>query len=291
MGGGGGCCCCRRVIPPPLPCLVLSGATSCSLRGGSAGRCRRSAPRSAARTAAPLDFGQINFQVWERSGSYGSSSYSPPPPPPPVRRCRGCRRGCPQPRSPIRSPPPPSLSLRTLFPSSGFSPRPPLFFVKVRGVGRDFPPRHPPLSPLIALQVAGEPGRASPAPSRRLASLPPCPSPGEAGGPSAAQQLRLPGLRHKLPLPMAVPARLPLGRGGSGARPARSHGSQPPLGCTPPSPIAAAPRRAGARSARTVLSGGSALGMCAFGAGGLLQRLLRSPLPFCFHFFFLFKIC
>lgn len=173
-----------------------------------------------------------------------------------------------------------------------FSQAPP-FFCKSKGggVGRDFPPRHPPLSPLIALQVAGEPGRASPAPSRRLASLPPCPSPGEAGGPSAAQQLRLPGLRHKLPLPMAVPARLPLGRGGSGARPARSHGSQPPLGCTPPSPIAAAPRRAGARSARTVLSGGSALGMCAFGAGGLLQRLLRSPLPFCFHFYFLFKIC
>lgn len=171
LGGGGGCCCCRRVIPPPLPCLVLSGATSCSLRGCSAGRCRRSAPRSAARTAAALDFGQINFQVWERSGSYGSSSYSPPPPPPPVRRCRGCRRGCPQPRSPIRSPPPPSLPLRTLFPSSGFSPRPPLFFVKVRGVGwgeTSLPatPRFPLLSHYKLPGSRAEPPPPRPADSR-----------------------------------------------------------------------------------------------------------------------------
>lgn len=89
-------------------------------------------------------------------------------------------------------------------------------------MGRDFPSPPHPLSTLIALQVAGEPGRASPSPSRRLASLPPRPSPGEAGGPSAALQLRLPGCRHKLPLPVAVPVHLPLGRGGRGARPARS---------------------------------------------------------------------
>lgn len=115
------------VSPPPLPCLPRSGAGSRSLRGGSLGRCLRSLPRSAARTAAAVDFGQINFQVWERCGSHGGSSYSPPPPPPPVPRCRGCRRGCPQPRRPISSPPPPSLPLRTHFPNSGFSPRPPLF--------------------------------------------------------------------------------------------------------------------------------------------------------------------
>lgn len=164
LGGGGGCCCCRRVIPPPLPCLVLSGATSCSLRGGSAGRCLRSAPRSAARTAAALDFGQINFQVWERSGSYGSSSYSPPPPPPPVRRCRGCRRGCPQPRSPIRSPPPPSLPLRTLFPSSGFSPRPPLFFCKSKGGGERLPSPPPPAFPSYRITSCRGAGPSLPRP-------------------------------------------------------------------------------------------------------------------------------
>lgn len=189
---------------PPLPCLASFSAAPPAAPCAAAPpvACLRSVPRSAARTAAALDFGQINFQVWERSGSHGSSSYSPPPPPPPVPRRRGCRRGCPQPRSPIRFPPPPSLPLRTHFPNSGFSPRPP-FFCKSEGggVGRDFPPPHPPLSTLIAFQVAEEPGRASPArPADSRPSRPVHPpgrraAPGPRSGsvsPAAAASCRFP---------------------------------------------------------------------------------------------------
>lgn len=156
----------------------------------------RSAPSSAARTAPALDFGQINFQVWERSGSHGSSSYSPPPPPPPVPRCRGCRRGCPSPLRSRRA----SLSARP-FPTATFLPGPPFFCKSEGGMGwgeTSLPPA-PPLSSLIALQVAGEPGRASPArsvppgsasvpaasPASRGGGCPPPPVPGRRSHPMA----------------------------------------------------------------------------------------------------------
>lgn len=166
LGGGGGCCCCRRAIPPPLPRLV-----SRRLRRWPPPL--RSAPSSAARTAPALDFGQINFQVWERSGSHGSSSYSPPPPPPPVPRCRGCRRGCPSPLRSRRA----SLSARP-FPTATFLPGPP-FFCKSEGgdgVGRDFPPP-PPLFPLLSRYKL---------PGSRAEPPPPAPSP-RAAPPSPPQ--------------------------------------------------------------------------------------------------------
>lgn len=231
----------------PLPFLASLAAATAALspRGGSPARCLRSVPRSGARTAAALDFGRINFEVWEPCGSHGSSSYSPPPPPPPpVRRCR---RGCPSPAA--RSAPRrrrASLSART-FPTAAFLPGPHFFFffffVKVRregGGGRAFPSPSAPL-PFITLQVAGELGRLPrPVPSR------PVHPPG--GGREETMEggregwRGRPGRRHKLPLPVAVPARLLRG----------SHGRQRPLGCTPLSPIAtslpapphpAAPRR------------------------------------------------
>lgn len=129
LGGGGWLLLSRGRSPLPFLASLAAATAASSPRGGSPARCLRSVPRSGARTAAALDFGRINFEVWEPCGSHGSSSYSPPPPPPPpVRRCRGCRRGCPSPAA--RSAPRrcrASLSART-FPTAAFLPGPHFFF-------------------------------------------------------------------------------------------------------------------------------------------------------------------
>ena len=163
-------------------------------------RCRqplpaRSAPSRAARPAAAPDFGQINFQVWERCGAHGGSSYSPPPPPPPPEpRCRGCGRGCPQPAARSLSADSP-LPLRTHLPDGGFSPRPPLskfnlilFFPKsAEGGGEAQPsPSPPPALSSIALQVAwsrAAPPRPVPPPPPPRVAAPGAASPDCAGRP------------------------------------------------------------------------------------------------------------
>lgn len=235
-------------------------------------RCRqplpaRSAPSRAARPAAAPDFGQINFQVWERCGAHGGSSYSPPPPPPPPEpRCRGCGRGCPQPAARSLSADFP-LPLRTHLPDGGFSPRPPLskfnlilFFPKsAEGGGEAQPsPSPPPALSSIALQVAWS--RAAPPPDR---ASPPPPRPRR---PARSRRRR----HHELPL-RARP--LPTAPG--------AHGTEPPLGCTPPSPISTAQRAAPRLSVRVGVRGGlrqlSPSAFFSFFLSFLSLSLLASP--------------
>lgn len=101
------------------------------------------------------------------------------------------------------------------------------FFLSEAGGGRQslpFPLRPSPLYHFTSCRGAGPP---SPAPSRPVPSVP-----REEGGKKRWREgwRGRPGCRHKLPLSVAVPARLLRG----------SHGRQRPLGCTPLSPIATA---------------------------------------------------
>lgn len=149
-----------------------------------------------------------------------------------------------------------------------FSQAPP-FFVKVRGVGGEGetslppfpPPSRFPLYRVTSCRGAGPspPTPPHPVPPPRLPSRPVRP-PGVADGPAAAQQLQRLGRRHKLSLPVAVPARLPLGRGGRGARPARLpwQAAAARMYPTVADRRRAALRRAGVRRARTARARSSA---------------------------------